>query len=519
MIEILDTTLRDGAQGENIVFSIDDKIKIALALDQLGIDFIEGGNPAANPKDALFFEKMKSLSPPLAHAQLCAFGSTRHACKTPDSDPGLQGLLHSGAPIISLFGKSSKSQVLEVLKTTPDKNLEMIEDSIAFLVTNGRKVFFDAEHFFDGFKQDPSYAIACLKAAAKGGAIRFILCDTNGGCLPDEIYDILQKTAAQVALPLGIHCHNDSDTAVANTLIAVKAGAMQVQGTIGGIGERCGNTNLSSVLPSLILKMGYETSITYHQLKTLTPTTRYIAEIMNVPVHNAMPYVGHSAFAHKGGMHIDAVTKVPTTFEHIFPEAVGNHRRFLLSDQAGRSGIVARIEKVIPGIKRQDPRVSQILQRLKRRELKGYAYENADSSFDLMILEAFDMRKTFYTLLDYHVLTNKNKGDTSAQAFIKIEVDGACEVTAAEGDGPVNAIDRALRKALGVFYPCIQKMYLKDFSVRVLDTGGTASTVRVIIQSTDGIHIWNTVGVSSNIIHACFKALCDAVDYQLSYYQ
>ncbi len=516
MIEILDTTLRDGAQGESIAFSIDDKVTIAKALDQLGMHYIEGGNPGANPKDKLFFERMESQ--PLAHAQLCAFGSTRHPRFTPQEDPGLKALVQCKAKVISLFGKSSSSHVSHILRVPLDENLQMIKDSVAYLVNKGRKVFFDAEHFFDGFKEDKEYALLALQAAVQGGVSCLVLCDTNGGSLPHEVFDIVSEVAHHLSLPLGIHCHNDSDMAVANTFMAVKAGATQVQGTIAGIGERCGNTNLCSVLPTLTLKMN-KPGLSKERLTLLTPVTRYITEVMNISLHNNLPFVGHSAFAHKGGMHIDGIEKKKASFEHIAPEAVGNHRRLLLSDQSGRTGIFRQMEKIIPAITRSAPQVSEVMDRLKRRELRGYAYENAESSFALMVLEAFGQRKSFYQVLDYHVLCNKNRGDNSAQAFIKIEVDGTHEITAAEGDGPVNALDKAIRKALGRFYPCIQKMRLSDFSVRVLDTGGTASTVRVLIESTDGIHVWKTVGVSINIIQACFKALLDAVDYQLSYYQ
>lgn len=516
MIEILDTTLRDGAQGEGITFSVDNKISIAKALDQLGIHYIEGGNPASNPKDQLFFEEMTDV--PLSHSALCAFGSTRHHRYTPQNDPGLQGLIDSNASIISLFGKASQEHVTHVLHVPLKNNLEMIEDSVSFLVQKGRKVLFDAEHFFDGYKQNREYALAALSAAKKGGASCLVLCDTNGGSLPHEVFDIVREVKKQFSIPIGIHCHNDSDTAVANTLSAVQAGASHVQGTIAGIGERCGNTNLCSILPILSLKMNLP-CLPPEKLSLLTPLSRYITEIMNIPLANNLPFVGHSAFAHKGGMHIDGVEKQATSFEHIIPESVGNHRRLLLSDQSGRASVFRQMEKIIPNINKDDPQVKEIIEKLKRRELRGYAYENAESSFVLMVLEAYMRRKAFYTVLDYHVLCNKDRGDASAQAFIKIEVDGACEITAAEGDGPVNALDNAIRKALGRFYPCIQHMRLSDFSVRVLDTGGTASTVRVLIESTDGVHIWNTVGVSINIIQACFKALCDAVDYQLTFYQ
>lgn len=520
-LEVLDTTLRDGAQGEGISFSLDDKIKIAQALDSLGIPFIEGGNPAANPKDELFFAAYQK-APFLSNAKLCAFGSTIRAGAVPDTDTGLQALLASGAQVISLFGKCSMLHVSQVLRCSPDENLRMIEESVGFLTQAGRQVFFDGEHFFDGFKHDEAYALACLHAAAKGGAVRLVLCDTNGGSLPELITRAVKSVCDTFKVPVGIHCHNDCGLAVANTVLGVQAGATHVQGTIGGIGERCGNANLCTLMPLLQLKMDIP-CIPEAKMQTITSTARYIAEIMNMSPAEQAPFVGHTAFAHKGGMHIDGVMKNNATFEHFSPEAVGNHRRFLLSEQTGRTGILARLAPIAPDVERDSPEMQLLINKLKEKEFRGYAYENADASFALLALDILGRRNRFFEVKDFHVLSGlpKNAQDrnNSAQAYIKIAVNGQEEINAAEGDGPVNALDNALRKALAVFYPCIEKMRLKDFKVRVLDSGGTASTVRVSIESTDGKRLWSTVGVSSNIIQACMKALTDSINFLLMYYQ
>lgn len=515
-IIVLDTTLRDGAQGEGVVFSVDDKLHIARALDGLDIPYIEGGNPAANPKDAEFFRLMNEKKP-LSFSRLCAFGSTRRAHTPPAEDAGLQGLLKSGAQVITLFGKSSRGHVEEVLRCTLEENLAMIEESVAYLIAAGREVFFDGEHFFDGYAEDPAYAMATLEAALRGGASCLVLCDTNGGAMPDEVAAITKEVVTRFSVSIGIHCHNDCGMAAANTIMGVKAGATHVQGTMCGVGERCGNGDLTTILPVLELKLGYS-CLREGNMAQLTPTARYISEVMNLPLGSRAPFVGSSAFAHKAGMHIDGVTKNSAAFEHIPPEAVGNLRRFLLSDQTGRTGLLNRLQTIIPGITRDSQELAAIGARLKRKELRGYTFENADGSFALMVLDTLGKRQSFYEVLDFHVLSSKEQGENSAQAYIKISVEGRTEINAAEGDGPVNALDKALRKALAVFYPPLSNMRLKDFSVRVLDSGGTASTVRVLIESTDGTHIWNTVGVSSNIIQACFKALCDSVDYLLTYY-
>lgn len=518
-LAILDTTLRDGAQGEGVDFSLDDKMKIAQALDGLGIGYIEGGNPFSNPKDAEFFRLARGR---ITRAKLTAFGSTMRPGAVPGEDAGLRALVDSGAPAVSLFGKSSLFHVTQVLRTTPEENLRMIRESVAFLSGAGREVLFDAEHFFDGWREDAAYALSCLKAAQAGGAAWLILCDTNGGALPQEVEAIVKELSSRLSLPLGIHCHNDCGLAVANSLMAVSAGCTQVQGTIGGVGERCGNGDLCTLLPCLQLKLG-RSCIPPEAMARLTPTARCIMEIMNLAPGQRSPFVGHSAFAHKAGMHIDGMMKNSLAFEHMPPEKVGNQRRYLLSEQTGRTGVAARLEKLLPHVKKGSPEMDKLLNRLKEKEMRGYTYENADASFELLALDTLGLRRRFFEVVDFHVLSAQPQSlvhrDRSAQAYIKIQVDGREEINAAEGDGPINALDKALRKTLAVFYPCLNDMRLSDFKVRVLNSGGTASTVRVSIESTDGAHVWSTVGVSPNIIQASMKALTDSVDYLLTNYQ
>ncbi len=520
-VELLDTTLRDGAQGEGIEHSIDDKRRIAQALDKLGIPFIEGGNPFGNPKDEAFFQEARK-QPFLARAHLVPFGSTRRGGTEVQADPGLAALLATQQPTISLFGKTSLLHVKDVLRVSPEENLRMIEESVAFLKAQGRRVLYDAEHFFDGCAESRAYAFETLRAAAKGGADILVLCDTNGGALPDDLRaGLCEAKAALPEMAFGIHCHDDMGLAVAGTLECILAGAVMAQGTIAGVGERCGNANLCTLIPTLMLKLGYD-ALPKENLPLLTQTARSIVDIMNLQPNPRAPYVGYSAFAHKGGMHIDGVSKNEATFEHVTPESVGNRRRFVLSEHVGRSGVYTRLRRLLPEIEKDDPRVKIVTDRLKRRGLRGYAYESADGSFDLMALETLGMRKPFFEVVDFHVLCGSVK-DTkevqSAQAYIKIAVEGKEEVNASEGDGPINALDKALRKALTVFYPSLQNMHLRDFKVRVLDSGGTASVVRVLIESTDGKLVWTTMGVSSNIIQACFMALCDSVEYYLTFLQ
>lgn len=517
-IELLDTTLRDGAQSEGVEQSVQDKRKIALALERLGVPLIEGGNPAANPKDRDFFALAKH-SPFLTAASLVPFGSTCRAGQKPEDDQGLAALLETQQPVVSLFGKTSLLHVHEVLRVSPQENLRMIEQSVSFLTSQGLRVLFDAEHFFDGCEYDREYAFASLKAALQGGADVLVLCDTNGGTFPEMMSQRTCEVAAAFhGTNIGIHCHDDMGLAVAGTLASVQSGARMVQATMAGIGERCGNTNLCTLVPTLQHKLGYDV-LPSENLPLLTEIAREVAEILNLAPNRREPYVGYSAFAHKGGMHIDGVAKNSATFEHITPELVGNRRRFVLSEQTGRSGVYSRLKRLLPELARDDPRVKRITERLKRREQRGYAYESADGSFDLMALDTLGMRKRFYEVLDFHVLSGNAPDERNAQAYIKIAVDGREEINAAEGDGPVNALDLALRKALTVFYPELQAMHLRDFKVRVLNGVGTASVVRVLIESADGQNSWSTMGVSSNIIQACFLALCDSVEYFLTFYR
>lgn len=521
MVRLLDTTLRDGAQAEGVTFSLDDKKRVAMALDQLGVPWIEGGNPGANPKDAAFFAQMRKERL-LRRSELTAFGSTMRPGETPGENANLRALADCGARVASIFGKSSPLHVAEVLRCTPEENLRIIRESAAWLTDHGVRVWFDAEHFFDGYQADADYAMRTLEAALDGGAEALVLCDTNGGTLPEDIFHAVQAVRERFpGVMTGIHCHNDCGLAVAGSLAAIRAGATMAQGTMGGIGERCGNTDLCTLIPVLELKLG-ERCLPEGHLPMLTHTARLVTEVMNLSPSDRAPFVGNDAFAHKGGMHIDGVIKNPVTFEHVQPESVGNQRRFLLSDQSGRAGVYARLSRVLPDLNRDSPEMAQVIARLKEKEARGYTYENADGSFALLALDTLGRRPSFFEVADFHVLCHRPQlvpdVANSAQAYVKITVRGQSAINAAEGDGPVNALDLALRKTLMDFYPELGRMRLKDFKVRVLEGGGTASTVRVSIESTDGEHIWSTVGVSSNIIQACFKALVDSIDYMLTYY-
>ncbi|MDR1569580.1 MAG: citramalate synthase [Oscillospiraceae bacterium] len=510
-ITVLDTTLRDGAQTEGVSFSAEDKRRIALELDRLGVDIVEGGNPAGNPKDRALFDD----PPRLKRASFAAFGATRRADSDAASDAGLSALLAAKTDTIVLFGKSSRFHVDEVLRVEPGRNLAMIEESIARLAAAGRTVHFDAEHFFDGFGEDADYAIETARAAARGGARTVTLCDTNGGALPWAAGMITGRMVRELGLPVGAHFHDDGGMAVASTLYAVESGASFVHGTMGGVGERCGNADLCAVLPALSLKMGLETGCA-PRLARLTSAARTIADIANLEIPRRAPYVGLSAFTHKGGMHVDGMRKNRRSFEHIDPALVGNERRLLISDQAGRSALLDKLADLAPDMTRDDPILAAIADQLKQRERFGYVYEGAEGSFRLMALRMLGRALPHFEALDFRVFASKPWADDSAQAYIKIRANDQIEITAAEGDGPVNALDRALRKALCVFYPQLSGVRLVDFKVRVIDGGGTGSTVRVTIESTDGKSVWGTVGVSRNIIEACWTALTDAIEYKLS---
>ncbi len=513
-LEIFDSTLRDGAQGEGISFSVSDKLGVVKALDEFGVDYIEAGNPGSNPKDIEFFQRVKSMS--LKSARLCAFGATCRKDTNPEDDKNVLSLLSADTPAVAIFGKSWDLHVLKVLNTTLPENLRLVHDTVKFFKDRGKEVIFDAEHFFDGYAANPSYAMQVLDQACQAGADVLCLCDTNGGMLPEGIQKIVQAVcAAYPKTRVGIHCHNDSGCAVASSLLAVNAGAVQVQGTFTGIGERCGNADLSVILPNLQLKMGHTCG---GDLSNLRRTATLLSELCNMSVPTNKPYVGSSAFAHKGGMHIDGVSKVSRSFEHIPPEAVGNERRFLMSEVSGRTTVLAKLSAIAPDLCKESPEVAQILATLKELEHDGFQFEAADASFELMVTKALKQFVPHFNLGMYRISGEypSPDGDKSASAMLSIQVDGQQETTAAMGNGPVHALDTALRKALSVFYPELTKVRLIDYKVRVL-TGraATASRVRVLIESSDGEDTWITVGVSTDIIAASWQALSDSIEYIL----
>ncbi len=514
-IEIYDTTLRDGSQGEGISFSVEDKIRIARKLDEFGMDYIEGGWPGSNPKDEAFFERMKSIS--LKRSVLTAFGSTRRPGVKAEEDSQLQKLLDAKVSVICIVGKAWEEQVTSALRTSLEENLAMIGESVDYLKKHVDKVFYDAEHFFDGYKAHPDYAISCLRAALESGADRLVMCDTNGGTLPQDLGGIVRNVRAMLPLAqIGIHTHNDSECAEANALTAILEGAMHVQGTINGYGERCGNCNLIPVIAALRLKMGYD-CLYPDALQHLTGISQYIDEVANLIPDSRRPYVGKSAFAHKGGLHTDAVLK-GASYEHVEPKLVGNSRRVLVSELAGSSSISSKAAEYGFDLNRKSPEARALLQSVTEREHAGYSFEGAEGSFELLMMQSVGSYRKLFDLIGFRCIVEKRGANEEpiTEATIKIEVSGEVRLTVAEGDGPVHALDGALRKALLEFYPELAGIRLTDFKVRVINMQeGTAAKVRVIIDSADGDDTWSTVGVSTNIIEASWYALSDSVVYGL----
>ncbi len=513
-VELYDTTLRDGSQSEGISFSVEDKLRITEKLDELGIHYIEGGWPGSNPKDMEYFKRVKDLN--LKSAKVVAFGSTRRADNPASRDKNLKAFLQSGVEIVTIFGKTWDLHVRDVFKIPLSENLKMIEDSIKYLVRHNIRVFYDAEHFFDGYKDNPAYALDTLKAAEAAGAEIVVLCDTNGGTLPSEVVAIINEVKGKLSIPIGIHSHNDCGLAVANSIAAVECGAVQVQGTMNGYGERCGNANLTTIIGVLGAKLKVPT-IKKRTLARLTEVSHFIAEVANMQLPNNHPFVGRSAFAHKGGVHINAVMKNPRTYEHINPEIVGNERRILVSELAGRSSLSMRAKEMDIELDRKSAEADKVMALLQRLEYEGYHFEVAEASFKVLLHREVKRRTPFFDLLGFRVIVEKRKdGEILTEATIKIKVKDKVEYTVAEGDGPVNALDFALRQALKKFYPQIEDMHLTDFKVRVLDgSEGTAAKVRVLIQSQDSEESWTTIGVSENIIEASWQALIDSVEYKL----
>lgn len=515
-MEIYDSTLRDGAQSEGISFSVTDKIKIVKALDGMGIPFIEAGNPGSNPKDLEFFEAIKGME--LKNSKIVAFGSTRRKNIEVKDDANVQSLLKADTDHVAIFGKSWDFHVTEIINATLEENLNMIEDTIRFFIQHDKEVTYDAEHFYDGYKANKNYAMLSLSSAVKGGAKRLVLCDTNGGTMPSEIYNITKLVYETFPnIIIGIHAHNDSGMAVANSIMAVEAGAIQIQGTYVGFGERCGNANLSTIIAILELKMGKQ-CLPDGEIENLTVMAKQVSEIANILQDEQMPFVGKKCFTHKGGMHIDGVNKNPKSFEHIEPESVGNSRRFLMSEVAGRSSILKKIQKVAPNITKTSPETGAIMGRLKELEHKGYQFEGAESTFELVIRKQLGKYKPFFEIENFKTMGERPDKDSefSAFAMVKVNVEGESKMVAAEGDGPINALDKALRQALEGFYPELKKIHLIDYKVRVLDgKEASAAKVRVLITSSDGATDWTTVGVSTDIVEASLIALIDSLEIKL----
>lgn len=516
-IYLYDTTLRDGAQREGISFTLLDKLKITEALDELGVDYIEGGWPLSNPKDEEYFKEASKLN--LKNAKLVAFGSTRKKGISPESDENLKSLLNAETETVCIFGKSWDLHVRYAIKTSFEENLRMIFDSVSFLKKHSREVIFDAEHFFDGYKSNPKYALKTLESAIEAGADWVVLCDTNGGTLPHEI-DTIVREVIEILKPngfkYGIHAHNDADTAVANSIIAVLAGVDQVHGTINGYGERCGNANLCSIIPALKIKLDFK-CITNRQLKKLTEISNLVAELANVTPIPWQPYVGSTAFAHKGGVHVSAIKEKSSTYEHIPPSMVGNLRRIVVSELAGKSTIILKAQELGLKLDEKDEIIERLLKKVKRLEKIGYHFEAADASFELLVRSELGIRKHFFTLESYRVIVEKREdGKLVTEATIKLHVNGKRIIQTEEGNGPVNALDRALRAALEKAYPELKNIKLTDYKVRVLqEKQGTEAVVRVLIETTDGVKTWGTIGVSPNIIEASWDALVESIEYGL----
>jgi 2-isopropylmalate synthase len=514
-VQIYDTTLRDGMQQEGMSVSVDEKVRIAHKLDELGIGFIEGGFPASNPKEIEFFRRMRDER--LGSAELVAFGMTRRKGATCEADDHLCVLAEVFTPTVAVVGKTWGLHLSKVLRVTRDENLRMIDDSVGFLTDQGKRVVYDAEHFFDAWRDDAAYALRCATAAAEAGAAVVCLCDTNGASLPPFVADVVREVVAALPdTPIGVHVHNDSDCAVADSLVAVEAGARQVQGTVNGYGERCGNANLCSIIPALKLKMGYDV-VTDRQLERLTETSHFVADVVNAAVWAHAPYVGRSAFAHKGGLHVAAVEKAPQTFEHVDPERVGNEQRVVVSELSGKGTVVRKAQELGLQLEGDDHRVASILKRLKAREHEGYHYEAADASFDLLLREELSPHDPFFRLESFRVIVEKREdGHTVVEATIKVHVGDERIISTAEGNGPVNALDSALRQAIVSKYPHLADIELVNYKVRILDeTKGTGAVTRVLLDASDGDESWGSIGVSENIIEASWQALVDSIEFGL----
>jgi len=515
-ITIYDTTLRDGSQHEGISFTVEDKLKIARRLDEVGFHYIEGGWPGSNPKDVRFFERVRNVR--FTTAKIAAFGSTRRANTKAEKDTNLRLLIESGAPVVTIFGKSWDFQVTHALRVGLEHNLTMIEESVRFLKSHDREVIYDAEHFFDGFKQNPDYALATIRAAARGGADIIVFCDTNGGALPKEVAKAITAAKKVVSCPMGIHTHNDAGLAVANALVAVELGVRHIQGTVNGYGERCGNMNLMTIIPTLQLKMGL-TCLPQDKLRKLYSLSHFVSEVANLAPYDFQPYVGASAFAHKGGIHVDAVMKHPGTYEHVPPDAVGNVRRVLVSELSGGSNVRYKANALGIELKKDAPETAMILQAVKKLESEGYQFEGAEASFELLLRRMLGSNHKLFDLEKLEVIIEKHKEkqdfhEPCSDVVLKLRVDGEERYVAAEGDGPVHAMDNALRKALGDFYPEIAQIRLVDYKVRVINVReGTAAKVRVLIDSATDDEWWTTIGVSTNIIEASWQALVDGIEF------